>query len=518
MKVKGLRIGLLVLVIGCLLAVAGTIYGEGNEEPTYGGVLTIGTFPDELMGLDPHITTSYISTRVLEQIYEGLLRTDENFRVQPALAEDWEISEDGLTYTFYLRTGVKFHDGSDFTASDVKFSLERILNPETASPQRSRLIMIDTIEIVNPHEIRITLQHPFSPFLIYLATSAISAIVSEEFVAREGRLEAVASGTGPFKLVEYDPSQVVLEKNPDYWDDRYPFLDGIVFKLIPEASTRRAAIRTGEIDFIHAADPTTVEILGVDPGFDILSVPEFSYGLLGINNSRPPLDNAKVRLAISCAINRPQIISAVYLGHASIGTPLSPAFGEEWVVPASELPCYQQDYDRARELLREAGYPDGISFEITVAPVYEIAFKFAKVIQDQVKPAGIDIKLNPVEYGGFIDAWIAHDFDTFTSENSGWPDPDAMYYRTFHSQGATNVFEYADPVMDALLEQGRRETDTAKRQEIYKAAQQRLAEQVPIIFLAYGDLFTIKAEYVKGFYPMSSRWLTALRQTWIAKD
>lgn len=487
--------------------------GVADAVPKQGGELVVG-LRQEIGNLDPHLATSFSSFRVIEVMYEGLLRLDEDGALEPALASNWEISEDGKTYTFYIRKGVKFHDGSELTAEDVKASFRRILDPEVGSPQASRLQKIKEMKVVGKYKIKIALSSKFAPFL-YKVAGPGRAIIPKSIVEKGGNLKKQDLGTGPFKLSNWVPGeQIVLKKNEDYWMEDLPYLDKITYKIIPEPATRRAALQSGDIDLIPSADTTSVQVLQGVKNVKIISTQELAYSLIGFNLNREPLDDPRVRRAIAYAMDRKEIIQAVYDGLATVGTPLPPAL-REWYIKPSKLETYVQNYGKAKELLEEAGYPDGIKFSVTVSPALKTALQIAQVLQQQLKPAGITMEINTVEWGTFLDAWRNSDFDSFVSLNGGSFDPDGYYYRTFHSQGSTNVFNYSDPVMDKLLEKGRVTTDKEERKEIYMKIQKRLIEQMPIIFIAYANLYTIARESVQDFSQLPNRSMALLRRAWL---
>lgn len=495
------------------LLISLSLAGTANAAPNRGGELLVG-LRQEIGNLDPHLATSFSSFRVIEVMYEGLLRYDEDGALEPALAADWEISEDGKTYTFHIRKGVKFHDGTELTAEDVKASFERIMDPELGSPQASRLQKIENMEVTGKYEINMTLSSKFAPFLSKVAGPG-RAIVPESVVKEGENLKKQVLGTGPFTLSDWVPGeQIELENNEDYWMEGLPYLDKVTYKIIPEAATRRAALQGGDIHVIPSAESTSVKVSKGKKNLKVISTQELAYSLIGFNLDREPLTDPKVRQAISYAMNREEIIEGVYDGLATVGTPLPPAL-EEWHIPASELDSYEQDYEKAKELLEEAGYPNGIEFSVTVSPTLETALQIAEVLQEQLTPAGIVMELNTAEWGAFLDAWRDSDFDSFASLNGGSFDPDGYYYRTFHSEGSTNVFNYSDPTMDDLLEKGRVTTDKEERQEIYVKIQKRLVEQMPISFVAYADLHTITRESVQDFSQLSDRSMALLRRTWL---
>lgn len=467
--------------------------------------LAIDTAP---AGLDPHVVTAFSSFAVIGQIYDGLLEVNADLQLEPALATDYTVSDDGLVYTFDLRPDVTFHDGSAFTADDVVYSFERIMDVDTGSPQASRFAQVASVTAPDDLTVEFTLSQPYAPFLANLPNLTI---VAREVVEEHGDLQQVAVGTGPFMLSEVVPdTYVLLTANPDYYRDGQPGVDAIRYNVVPEASTRAAGLRTGAYHLVPDVDPATAQTLGTVPGVTLLGVQDLSYTLLGLNVTRPPFDDARVRRALNLAIDREEIVEAVYFGDAVAGGPLSPGL-VDWALPVSEFDCYVPDADAARSLLVEAGYPEGIAFEILTFGTIRVVSDAAQVIQAQLAAAGFDVTVEVAEFGSFVQRWRNGDFDAFVSLNGGNIDPDGYLDRTFRTGGSTNVFGYANPDVDALLDAGQAGVDVAERQVVYADLQRSLACEGPVVHVAYATLFTAHADGVSGFEQMPTRGLRYLR-------
>ncbi|MCR4391447.1 MAG: ABC transporter substrate-binding protein [Candidatus Acetothermia bacterium] len=506
--------------LGVLLALAPVAMGQVPGGPSYGGILRIG-MTQEILNLDPHVATAFSSFRIMENVYETLLEFDENMGLKPGLAASWSISPDGTVYTFTIRQGVVFHDGSPLTAEDVKYTYQRVLDPATASPQASYLASVREIEVTSPYQLRITLKYPTASFLTYLA---LISIVPSDFVSKVADPKTTPLGTGPFRLAEFGPDFVRLVRNPGYWrtdgrGNRLPYLDGLLFRVIPDPATLRAAIVTGEVDLIlgFGVDATAVQLLRPTPGLKILAVSQLAYSLLGINNARPPFDDARVRQALSLAIDRLAIVDLVYFGAAKVGGPLPPSLVDWAPLPPEDLPNYTPDLARAKHLLEEAGYPDGFRLKIMPIPTVPEALQVALVIQEQLRPLGIAVEIEIVDFATFLSRWRNSDFDTFVSLNAGSVDPDIHLYRHVHSTGTTNVFKYNDPATDRLLEAGQLIANPQARRDVYAALQRRLAEQVPFLFIAYADLYAVVKDTVTGFVLLPNSSTVFLRQTSFAR-
>src|SRR5690554_3663909 len=308
-------------------------------------------------GLDPHKVTAFSSFAVTSQIYEALVTLNDDLQLEPALATGWEVSDDGLTYTFSLRDNVVFHNGRAMTAGDVVYSFERVVDPETASPQASRMAEVDSVAADGDHTVVFTLSRPFAPFLSNVGNLTV---VPREVVEEHGDLQAVAVGTGPFMLSEVVPdTYLLLSANPDYWQDGEPAVASMRYNIVPEGSTRAAGLRTGTYHLLPTVDPANAEILAVTPGVTLLGTQDLSYTLLGLNVEREPFNDPRVIQAINYAIDRDEIVEAVHFGNGVPGGPLSPAL-TDWAVPTSEFACYAHSPETARQLLSDAGYANGI--------------------------------------------------------------------------------------------------------------------------------------------------------------
>ncbi|WP_276956751.1 ABC transporter substrate-binding protein [Allomeiothermus silvanus] len=485
----------------------------GAQNPIRGGTLQIAV-DSSPAGLDPHVATAFATFVVIGNIYEGLTEIDEGLRVRPALAESWKVSPDGLTYTFKLRSGVTFHNGQAFDAKDVLATFNRVRDPKTGSPIASRFNLVKEVRANGPLEVVFELSQPFSPFLSELAGLSI---VPAEYIASGGDLQRRAVGTGPFQLKEWVPdTYILLERNPKYYRQGRPYLDALKFNIVPDAATRQIGISSGTYHFLPNIDPSLAVTLKNAPGVKLYESQDLSYSLLGMNVTRKPFDNPKVREALNYAVDRKALVQAVYFGNGVPGGPLSPAL-KGWASPVSAFPCYSTNPQKARELLRQAGYPNGVDFTILTLGSVKTVVDAAQVLQAQLAPAGFRAKIEILELGKFVQEWRNSNFDAFASLNGGSADPDGYLFRTFSTGGSTNVFKYSDPGVDQLLNQGRTATSADTRRKIYAELQVKLACQGPIAHLVYGTLFSAARENVQGFKPIPTRSLLYLRETWLAR-
>jgi peptide/nickel transport system substrate-binding protein len=463
--------------------------------------LTIAT-DQSPVGLDPQIATSFATQLVTSTIYEGLVAIDPSLAVVPALASAWTISPDGLIYDFTLRPGAAFHNGRPVAPADVVASIARLRDPKTGSPYASRLTGIASVEPGGEHSIRFTLTAPSAPFLSQLAPLAI---IPPEAIADLARHPV---GTGPFKFREWVPdTYITLDSNPAY--SPAPSLSGLKFTIVPDIATRQLGLQGGTYRLIPALDAVAAAALSASPGVQVLRTQDLAYSVLGLNVSKPPFDRPEVREALNLSLDRAQIVSAAYNGSAIPAGPLSPAL-KAWALPTTDFPCYRPDPVRAQALLKTAGLTLPVPLTVNVLGSLQQVVDVAQVIQAQLNEAGFNVTLNVQEQGRFIQDWRASNFQAFVSLNSGGPDPDDYFGRTFATGGATNVFKYSNPDLDRLLIEARADTDPARRKTLYDQAQRLLACTGPAIHLAYGTLFTGIRTDVHGFTPNPTRSLRGL--------
>jgi ABC-type oligopeptide transport system substrate-binding subunit len=317
------RLSILILVF---------LIGLAAAQPQPGGVLRVGMQADPV-GLDPHITNATSTRNMLENAYDTLVMFDSNLRIVPALAESWSASADGLEWTFQLRDGVTFHNGEPLEASDVAFSINRIKDPEIASPRADDFAVVTDIATPDANTVVMTLAEPFSPLLSKLAAS-LNVVVSEDLVNEHGDLQDVVIGTGPFRFVEYVPqTRMVLERNEDFWGtdadgNPLPYLDGITFQFYPDPTSRTTAVQTGNVDWIEYVPAADVELLRANPDVEVVGGLSANFRSIYLNVTHPPFDNVLVRRAMSYAIDEQSVVDLALFGTGGVpatGTTIPPS-------------------------------------------------------------------------------------------------------------------------------------------------------------------------------------------------
>ena len=477
--------------------------------------LTIGV-DQEVVGLDPNKVTAFSSFRRIDLLYNKLVTYDADLRIVGDLAESWD-NPDSRTYVFHLRKGVRFHDGQEMTSEDVVFTLERILDPKTASPGRSYIDVVDSVTAVDRSTVRVHLKHQLASILSGLA-SGNASIVEKAAVLRSasGDLQKTEAGTGPFMLAEWVPDNSMrLVRNPAYFKRGLPKVDEVVFRIIPEQASLLAAVRTRSVDTATISDGSVAKQAQADKTLTVLQAPTLNLRIFSFNTTRPPFTDARVRDAIAFAVDRDAIVRAAEFGLGEVSGPV-PAPARNWALPVGEFPEYRPNPAQARKALQDAG-AGGAAFKIVASPSYEGGLAVAQVIQEQLRAVGLAPTIENIEWGTYINRWVKRDFDTMVELRGGDPDPDRFLYRTFYSTGAVNNFLFKDAAVDRLLERGRVNLDPGARRPIYRDLQKALVQKAPAVFL-YTPLQTqVLQPYVKGFRLVPTGAISYLEQTSIER-
>lgn len=457
-------------------------------------------------GLDPHKQTAFPSIRLLELIYEPLVRLDADLNVIPAIATSWEFAPDAKTLTFKLDPNAKFTNGAQVTPADVKASFERILNEETAAAARSNFLSIDTIDTPDAETVVFNLKTADVPLLVAMA--AINAAIVPASEIEAGTIGTEAIGSGPFKLDSWEPnSREVLSANAD-WAGGDVKVDGITISVLPDETAILASLRAGQTDFALLNDPLVATMVPNEANLQLNRVAGLAYNVLQLNPSRPPMDNLKVRQAMSCAINRQEIVDAALAGEGKVTGPLTmPAFAQD----PSTLFCYEQDLEKAKQLMAESGV-DGFTAKVIGATGEPpVAASEAQVLQAQLAEIGINLEIEMMELNVYVDTWLAGNFDMAVAQNGGRPDPFPMYNRYFTKDGnLLKVSNFVDDTLDSLMREGQAETDPAKRVEIFHKFENHLVEQSPWLWLSTGYGYTAQLKTVSGFVPSPTGTLFGL--------
>ncbi|GGA93117.1 ABC transporter substrate-binding protein [Ornithinibacillus halotolerans] len=478
--------------------------------------------------LDPGSTTDGESSRVTKQVLEGLLTfEDESFEVAPSLAHDWDVSEDGLTYTFYLEEGVKFHDGTDFNAEAVKINFERWADPshEYAFTDDGYVYsmygtmfggykgdeghVIKEINVINDHEIEFILNRPLGFFLQNLGMSYF-AITSPAALEEYGAtINENPVGTGPFKFVEWRKNEsITLEKFEDYRVEGLPKLDSVVFTVIPDNAARLIALKSGEIDIMDGLNPDDAAGVESDENLILFERAENNFGYVGFNTQKEPFDNKELRQAISYAIDRNAIAEALYAGYAvPAKNPLPPSY----MGYNDDVEPYAYDPEKAKELLAEAGYPDGLEIDLWTMPVARPYMPdpetVALIIQGNLADIGVTANIHREEWAPYLEKTMNGEHQMYMLGWSGTNgDPDYFLSSLLHGSnvGTSNRSFYVNSKVDELLDAAKVAVDQDERASLYSEAQALISEDVPMVPLVHSRPVLATTNAVVNYVPHPS--------------
>ncbi|SFO09481.1 peptide/nickel transport system substrate-binding protein [Geodermatophilus obscurus] len=461
--------------------------GGGGEGGTL--VAAVSAEPDQF---DPHVTTAYPSFQVLENVYDTLVVPNaEDLTMQPSLAESWETSEDGLTWTFTLREGVTFHDGSEFDSADVVYSYNRIIDEELSNAFRFQNVA--SVAADGPRSVVITLTQP-TPNLLERIGSFKGMAILPEGAADQVDLTTEAVGTGPFQLESSDASSTVLTAYEDYWGGT-PSIGGVEFRYITEPAAALTALQNGEVQWTDNIPPQQIESLQGDDTLELQTTPSVDYWYMSMNYARPPFDNRDVRRAISFAIDREAVAEAAWFGAAQ---PNQTAIPEDSFFHNDYAP-FERDPEQARQLLQQAGVQTPLRMGLMVTDEFPETVTAAQVIASQLGEIGIEVSIETLDFATWLDRQGQGDFDAFMLGWLGNLDPAAYYQEQHQTNGPNNYQKYSNPQVDQLLQQGASETDEEARKQAYDQAAQLIVDDVSYLYLYNPDVVQAWAPGLSGY-------------------
>ena len=488
--------------------------------PKHGGTFHIALEANP-NGWDPQIISNLWSQTIYEQVYEGLVRWDESEQeLLPSLATEWDLSDDELVYTFKIRQGVKFHNGREMTADDVKANLDRMRDAESGSTSAPFLAVVVSVEVLDPETVQVTLSEPSITFLS-LMTPTRGGIAPPELF---DDLVNHPVGTGPFVFDEYVvDDHVRLVRNPDYWDDDLPYLDAIDFKIITDPASREAALRSQAVDMTKFKEPRQWAAIALqEPG--LVATPNTAAANISIryNMCKPPFDDVRVRRAVSLALDRQKLMAAIvppeYGGELCVYLPPHIPFAWPNQGDVLDAPYFRRDVEKAKELLAEAGYPDGLTIaEYKVNGSVPSEVDLAQAMKQQLAEAGIDITITPLEVGQLVDDLLSGNFEALQLGGGWLPDAHLYFFGvTYSTTNWSQTLCTSSPETDALIDQGSSTTDFDTRSEVYHEIETIYADQELVgMAYCYPTGWYLTADKVKGFAPAPSSSLWSLRATWL---
>ncbi len=512
-------------IAGASLA-GGSEFGWGAEKkPKYGGRLRVGE-RYHASSLDPYTGNSLEDFQTNLMMYSSLTDVGELQEVQvyPMLAKSWEISKDGREYVFALREGVKFHDGKELDSGDVKYSMEWVMNPASKSPRRAAYIWVESVNIVDKYHVKFKLKEPYAPFLTTLTIRNCPIIPA----GSKPTGSKVVPGTGPFVFKSFVPNESSeFTRFGQYWEydektgDRLPYLDEVYIKKIIDPMVRWSALRAGDMDYVNAIPRNLAAKEAKDPTPGTVTIIAQPVGMIRLvfNVTKAPFDNKKVRHAVTYAIDKKELITAAWF---DLGVQLNnQAFpnGSRFYVPLEDR---KPDVAKAKQLLAEAGYPNGFKVEF-VQYSASSGYPVCQAVIGQLRKIGIEGSMK------IVDQAVAHvitrkgEFGMNVVAVEERLDPDDAYYLLFHSSqiGQTNDSRYSNKEVDALLEKGRTTWQREQRMAIYKKMLEILKEDLPVFFLGKQISPVTTRDYVRGRIGGMSTWLGyhqgGLKTVWLDK-
>ncbi|WP_127104988.1 ABC transporter substrate-binding protein [Pararhodobacter zhoushanensis] len=485
--------------------------------PEAGGTLRVAV--DQAVSvLHPLMTRVNPEYMAAELLYSGLTRLGRDMQAEADLATEWSANDDLTVWTFSLRPGVTFHDGASCTAADVVASFEAILNPDFASPARNNVGPIDSIEAVDDVTVRFTLTSSYADLPVALAYNNARIIPASVIDGSFESLRSEANGTGPFKLVSYEPDRlIVVEKNPDYYDPARPYLDRIEMHVFPDLGAQVSSLMAGDIDMIATVGPNDYLRLEGQDGIDVLRSASGQFCNVNFGTDIEPFNDPRVRRALALTVDREAMVGFMTEGFGVKGndTPLNESY------PFFEaLPQREQNIEEARALLAEAGFPDGFEAELIASDRPAIRVQLAVALREMARAAGITINVTTMPHATYLDqVWTKGAF--YVGFYNMQPTPDGILKLLFTSDAAWNETRWNNTVFDDLVARARGTVEPAARTELYTQAQVLMNDEVPSIIPAFFDVLGAKRSWMQGYdiHPRASvfrldhAWLEASAPT-----
>jgi peptide/nickel transport system substrate-binding protein len=489
---------------------------EAVEEPVsgprFGGVLRVGADSD-VVGLDPHDTIIWQSHEVLRHIYEGLLAVDEGFGIIPSLAKEWAVSEDGLTYTFTLNPGVKFHNGKELKAEDVKFSFDRVRELSRAASYAN----IKEVSVTGDYEVQFTLSKPMGTFPMSLATPYTMAIVPSNVPIGPDGLIAEPVGTGPFTFVEWVPDRhVKMARFDDYWGggdiaatgtggQRVAYVDELVIVPIPEAQVRAAALEAGDVDWVYLTAENADRLRSSSSITVVDTGPSFEFWNFWFSMKKAPFNDVNMRMAFAYAINRDEMLHATTGGYGAVGNSML-LDSSVWFTPAHDKGPVQ-DLEKAKDYLEQSVY-NGEKIVISTYKGYTAMDKMAVVAAAQLKAIGVDAEVEYLDWPSLVEKLKGPDFDVVAYGYGSFADPDQFYFGRLHRSQIFTGWDNAE--FNEVVEKAQASSDFEERKALYSRAQEIIMEDMPLLVTFHEAYFYGIPNEVKGFVP----WGAGFNRYW----
>lgn len=491
MKRKSIKLLLIAMFTALTIALGGCAGDKGSDADSQ---ITIGIAQDIEDSLDPHKVVAAGTKEVFFNIYEGLVKPDSDGNFIPAVASEVNISEDGGTYTFTLREGIKFHDGNLVTVEDIKYSLDRCADTSNGDPLVSAFANINAVTILDDKTVEVSLVTPDTEFLANLTTAIIPASNTEP--------EKKAIGTGPYKYVSRAPQEnVILESNKDYWGGK-PDIDHITLKVCANADSLVMDLNGGSMDMFMRLTSAQVDQLNGE--FEIYEGTMNLVQALYLNNAVTPFDNERVRMALCYALDRKELFDTAFDGKGSpLGSAMYPSFGKYYVEELND--AYPTNVEKAKEILAEEGYTDGFTFTITVPSNYGPHVDTAQVLVEQLKRIGVTAKINLVEWDTWLsDVYAGRQYEaTVIGVDASNLTAPSLLGRYVSSAG-NNFVNFSSDAYDAAYAKALAATEDAEKTKYYKECETILSQECASVYIQDLAEFVAVRKNFSGyeFYPL----------------
>ena len=491
MKRKSKALLLLTVFTPLTIALSGCSGDKGSDNTSQ---ITIGIAQDIEDSLDPHKVVAAGTKEVFFNIYEGLVKPDSDGNFIPAVASDVKVAEDGSTYTFTLREGIKFHDGSPVTVEDIKYSLDRCADASSGDPLVAAFSNIDAVTILDDQTVEVALKVPDTEFLANMTTAIIPAGNSDP--------DKNAIGTGPYKYVSRSPQEnVILESFEDYWGGK-PDIDQITLKIAANADSLVMDLNGGSLDMFMRLTSAQVDQLSDD--FTIYEGTMNLVQALYLNNAVEPFTDERVREALCYALDRQEIFDMAFDGKGSpLGSAMYPSFGKYFMEELND--AYPTNVEKAKELLNEAGYPDGFSFTIKVPSNYGPHIDTAQVLLEQLKRIGVDASIELIEWDTWLsDVYADRNYEaTVIGVDASTLTAPALLGR-YVSTASNNFVNFSSEAYDEAYAQAQASVDDAEKTQYYKQCEQILSEECASVYIQDLAEFVAVRKNYSGyeFYPL----------------
>lgn len=470
------------------------LFSCANKKNTETLRMSIVSEPDSFF---PWKSAAAETAAINNNIYEGLLKYDETGSLYPALAESYSVSQDNLTYTFNLRKNVKFHNGADFTSEDCVYTYKNLAGLDGLTARSDKMLIVKSVSAPDKYTFIVNLKKPSGDFLLITSTSPILFHDYEEN-------ETAPNGTGPYKFVSYSlHEKVVLEKNEDYYDtSRAGKIKNIELYIITDENSAISALHSGQLDIAQMISGINAKTL--EKKFNIISHPQNMVQILGLNNTYGPLTDINVRKAITCAINKKEIINGVFDGFATeLYSNFSPILAEYYNDSLSEV--YEYNIETAKNYLSQSNYKDGFNLTIKVPANYQPHVDTAQLIANMLKPLNINCTILPIEWASWLDnVYTKFDYEATVIGFGGKIDP-ADVLRRYYSTYKRNFTRFSNKEFDSTFEKALSEINLSKRAQYFKDCQKILTEFCPAVFICDPGRNIVTSKNVAGYtpYPVS---------------